>query len=75
MEDDSLIPVFFSFFLPLTEGAIAGIVVGLFALVILVFLIWYCCCYKKSRTKPKDKDKDKEKDKAETKVFLDTQPA
>ena len=62
---------FFFSFLLLTEGAIAGIVVGLFALVILVFLIWYCCCYKKSRTKPKDKDKDE----AETKVFLETQPA
>ena len=73
MEVDSLISVFFFSFLLLTEGAIAGIVVGLFALVILVFLIWYCCCYKKSKTKPKDKHKDK--DEAEKKVFLETQPA
>ena len=73
MEDESLIPVFFFSFLLLTEIIIGGTVGGLAAVGIPGLLIWYCCCYKKSKTNPKHKDKDK--DEAEKKVFLETQPA
>ena len=64
IEADSLISVFFSFLL-LIGGEIAGIAIaGVLGVLICGALVWYIVrCCKKSKTS------------AETKVFLETQPA
>ena len=64
MEDDSLIPVYFSFLL-LTGWEITGIVLGVLCFIVLIVILIWCIIrsYKKSKTS------------AEIKVSLETQPA